>query len=97
MDVSMASVATYPVLTREDIAMPRRMTWREIADDLIDRIRRGEYEPGQKIPSYRETAVLYGVSITTAAKAIARLTDRGWIETDPGRGNVVREDRPREP
>lgn len=87
--MSVANVATYPVRTREDDLVPRRLTWREIADDLAQRIRGGEYPAGGRIPSYREVAALYGVSISTAAKAISRLTDRGLIETDLGRGNVV--------
>lgn len=85
----MANVAIYPVPAREDDVVPRRMTWREIADDLEARIRAGEYPPGAKIPSYRETALLYDVSISTAAKAIARLNDRGLIEPDLGRRNQV--------
>lgn len=73
----------------EEETMPRRLTWREIADDLADRIRGGEYPPGEPIPSYARIADLYGVSISTASKAVARLHDLGLIETDPGRANVV--------
>lgn len=90
MDVSDASVATYPVSAREETTdVPRRMTWREIAEDLEQRIHSGEYPPGTKFPSYREIAELYDVSKATAGKAASRLTDRGLIEEDPGRANVV--------
>lgn len=81
----------YPVTTPEENTMPRRMTWREIADDLTRRIAAGEFPPGESIPSYARTANHYGVSVTTAARAIALLHERGLIETDPGRGNVVRD------
>ena len=79
--------------------MPRahRLTWRQIADELEAEIRAGRWAPGELIPSYRQTADRYGVSITTASKAIARLTDRGLIEADPGRGNVVVDDLPESP
>lgn len=90
MDVSDASVATYPVSAREETTdVPRRMTFREIAQDLEDRIRSGEYPPGTRFPSYSEIAALYDVSKATAGKAASRLTDRGLIEEDPGRANVV--------
>lgn len=69
--------------------MPRHLTWREIADDIAARIYSGEYPPGEPIPSYSRIADLYSVSISTAAKAVARLHDLGLLETDPGRANIV--------
>jgi DNA-binding GntR family transcriptional regulator len=102
MDVQAVDVVTYPgAPPREEHSMPpRRQTYREIADDLIARIRAGEYarpdDPDNdgRIPSYREVADLYGVHESTAGRAIALLTDRGWIENSPGRGNFVRDDHP---
>jgi GntR family transcriptional regulator len=75
----------------QEETMPRRLTWREIADDLEARIRAGEFPPGTYIPSYRQVAERYDVSKATAGKAIALLTERGLIEEDRGRGNVVRD------
>jgi DNA-binding GntR family transcriptional regulator len=100
VDMESQSVLTLPGTPREGSATmpPRRLTWREIADDLIERIKAGEYDrpddPDEhgKIPSYRQVAALYAVSESTAHRAISRLTDRGWIESVPGRGNYVREE-----
>lgn len=88
-----ADVVDYRVATPEDSTMARRMTWREIADDLTERIAAGEYRPGEHIPSYARLAELYDVSVSTASKAVARLADRGLVETDPGRGVLVRGDQ----
>jgi GntR family transcriptional regulator len=73
----------------EDTTMPRPMTHHEIAQDLQDRIERGEYQPGDMIPSYAQVAKLYSVSESTAGKAIALLRERGYIEKWAGRGNAV--------
>lgn len=71
---------------------PRRLTWRQIADDLAARIRTGEYPPGEYLPSYRQIADIYGVSPATAGKAISLLSVWELVEEDPGRGNLVREE-----
>lgn len=92
MDVSTRSVVDWQgAIPEENTVPPRPMTWREIADDLEQRIRSGEYPPGSYIPSYRKIGDLYGVSPATAGKAVARLTDRGLIEEHVGRGNAVRD------
>ena len=69
----------------------RRLSYRQIADDLDDRINDGEYEPGTKLPSYAELAAMYDVSVSTAARAVALLTDRGAAYGEPGRGVYVAE------
>jgi GntR family transcriptional regulator len=69
---------------------PVPLTYRQVADDLAARIERGEYQPGHAIPSYRELAELYSVSISTASRAVALLRDRGVVVGHPGRGVFVR-------
>lgn len=49
--------------------MPATMSYAEIADDIAKRIRAGEYEPGQLLPSHTELADEYGVSRSTASRA----------------------------
>lgn len=71
--------------------VPVKLTYRQIADDLTERIRRGEYPPGQQLPSYTQLATLYSVSPATAARAYALLRDRGTVESAAGRGMFVPE------
>ena len=80
-----------PIRESMESIMPRRLTYREIADDITDRIRRGDaaYRPGDRLPSYAGLAELYGVSISTAARAVGLLTDRGVVESVVGRGVYV--------
>lgn len=49
--------------------MPRHLTYAQIADDLVDRIARGEYPPGTRLPSYTQLAELYDVSSTASQGA----------------------------
>jgi GntR family transcriptional regulator len=69
--------------------MPRRLTFRQIADDIAARISTGEYPPATKIPSYQQLAHLYSVSISTAQRAVLVLQERGLVYGEPGRGVYV--------
>lgn len=64
----------------------------QIADDLTDRIRSGEYPAGSQLPTYRELMRLYSVGYTTIATVIGLLRDRGVVVGVPGRGTYVPED-----
>lgn len=72
--------------------MPIPMSATEIADDLADRIRRGEYEPGSRLPTYLELATLYGVGETTITTVVRLLKDRGVVVGAQGRGVFVVDD-----
>lgn len=69
------------------------LSYVEIAADIAARIEAGEYQPGDKIPSYKQIEDLYSVSFSTAARAVALLRDRGLVIGAPGRGVFVA-DRP---
>lgn len=69
--------------------MPRHLTYREIADDIAERIDDGEYPPGSKLPSYPQIAALYSVSYATAHRAIMMLQARGLVYGEAGRGTFV--------
>jgi len=71
--------------------MPVPLSYRGIADDVAARINKGEFQPGQALPSYNALAAEYGVSYATAARAYGLLRDRGAIVGAVGRGVFVAE------
>jgi DNA-binding GntR family transcriptional regulator len=77
---------------QEKPQMPRRMTFTQIADDLAARIESGEYPPHTELPSTRQLADLYSVSVGTIDKVHIVLRQRGLTYGVPGRGVFV-EDR----
>jgi GntR family transcriptional regulator, transcriptional repressor for pyruvate dehydrogenase complex len=58
----------------------------EITDRLITAIAIGEYLPGARLPVERDLAASLGVGRMTVRAALARLVDRGLLETRRGRG-----------
>ncbi|SFD74709.1 GntR family transcriptional regulator [Streptomyces aidingensis] len=68
--------------------MPRR--YEEIASDIRDRIRSGEYQPGEALPLMRDLATEYGVSDITLRKAYELLTREGLVESRRRSGVYVR-------
>ncbi len=69
----------------------RRMTHKQIADDLSARIESGEYPPGAQLPAQPDLALLYSVSKATIEKVHIILRERGFTYSEPGRGVFVRE------
>lgn len=70
----------------------RRLTYEQIAEDLAARIAAGEYPPHTALPSMRELALLYSVSVPTIQKVHIVLRSRGMTYGVPGAGVYV-EDR----
>ncbi|MFG3418762.1 GntR family transcriptional regulator [Micromonospora sp. NPDC048063] len=72
--------------------MPARwLTYEQIAADLAERIARGEYAPGTRLPSTRALAELYSVSTATVERAHIVLRERGLTFGVTGRGVFVAE------
>ena len=71
--------------------MPLPMNAQQVAADLTDRIRRGEYKPGEQLPTYGSLADLYGVSHSTIARVMTLLRERGVVVGVPGRGTFIPE------
>lgn len=71
--------------------MPVPMSGNQIVEDLAERIERGEYAPGDKLPSYNELAELYGVKFGTIARVVMVLRDRGLVVGRAGKGVYVAE------
>ncbi len=73
-----------PGLLSSQLDMPSRVD--EITDRLVTAIAVGEYLPGTRLPVERELAASLGVGRMTVRAALARLVDRGLLETRRGRG-----------
>ena len=71
-------------LLGRQLTMPSRVD--EITDRLVTAIAIGEYLPGARLPVERELAGSLGVGRMTVRAALARLVERGLLETRRGRG-----------
>ena len=61
----------------------------EVMDDLVEKITRGAYAPGEKLPTEPEVMAEQGVSRTVVREAISRLQAAGFVETRHGVGTFV--------
>lgn len=65
--------------------------YRAVSAALRERIRAGEWLPGEQIPSVRQLAEEYGVSIGTARRATAVLAEQGLVIVTPSWGAFIPE------
>jgi GntR family transcriptional regulator len=56
---------------------------------LREAIKRGDYSPGEKIPSEHELMERFGVARSTVRQAITELVLEGWLYKVQGRGTFV--------
>jgi GntR family transcriptional regulator len=64
--------------------------YRQIAGHLREAIRRGEFGPGDKLPSETELVDHYHVARMTVRQAVAELRGEGLVVPEHGRGVFVR-------
>jgi DNA-binding transcriptional regulator YhcF (GntR family) len=60
---------------------------------IEQRIRRGEYPPGARLPTVRELALSIGINKNTVVRAYQALERKGYLELIRGRGAFVSERR----
>lgn len=65
------------------------MGYRMIIAVISDRIRKGDYRPGERLPTVRETAAEFGCNKATAQKAYDALQKEGLIVSVVGKGSFV--------
>ncbi|UUX50012.1 phosphonate metabolism transcriptional regulator PhnF [Nisaea acidiphila] len=65
--------------------------WRQIATDISNAIRSGQFAPGSKLPTEAELSERYGVNRHTLRRAVAELAEDGVIRVEQGRGSFVQE------
>lgn len=68
---------------------PNRLPSRQVADDLRQRIKSGEWRSGEQLPSVAKLAAQYGVVKSTAFKAVHILTDEGLLDVVPNWGVFI--------
>lgn len=63
----------------------------QISREIISSIQRGTLSPGSPVPSENEIIQQFGVSNTTARKALHELEKEGWVTRVKGKGTFVRD------
>ncbi|WP_053205905.1 GntR family transcriptional regulator [Jiangella muralis] len=66
-----------------------RARYRQVADELREAIRRGEYRPGDMLPSQPDLARRYGLNQTSINRSIALLRAEGLVRVEHGVGAFV--------
>ncbi len=62
---------------------------RILADELRNRIERGELKPGEALPSIRELSAMNGIGRQVVLSAFQLLADEGLVKSTVGRGTLV--------
>lgn len=68
-----------------------RSIYLQIADQMRDRVLKGEWENGERVPSIREMAVELGVNPNTVTRSYQALLEWGVVVNRRGRGYFVSE------
>lgn len=66
-----------------------RPIYSQIIESLVQSIERGDYQPGQQLPTQRELCEQYHASLMTMRKALDELLRLGVIRSIPGKGIYV--------
>lgn len=65
-----------------------------VVEQILEKIEKGELEPGGQLPSQRELAQLFGVGRSSVREATNALVVMGYLEVTQGRGTFIRNDLP---
>jgi len=63
--------------------------YQQLRQDLLARIRRGEFSPGDLLPSEAGLCEEYSISVTTARRALLELVKEGVVYRKAGIGTIV--------
>ena len=63
--------------------------YQQVAEAVIQEIRKGRLKPGTPLPGSRQLAEEIGVNRKTVATAYAELSAQGWLESRPKSGTFV--------
>ncbi len=68
---------------------PSRPIYLQVMEEITKRAVRGDYRPGDRLPSVRDLAADLGVNPNTAARVYLELEREGFIETRRGQGSFL--------
>lgn len=68
--------------------------YEQIADILLENIKSGEYQVGDKLPSIQKLGQQYGVSVASVREALNALRTIGIIEMKQGYGTFIKQIEP---
>ncbi|WP_280294936.1 GntR family transcriptional regulator [Nocardia abscessus] len=71
--------------------------YRKVAEQIKSEIRSGIRKPAEQLPSNRQLAEDFKVSLGTAQKALQVLQQEGWVVTTPAVGTFIADQQPTEP
>ncbi|GAB3943066.1 phosphonate metabolism transcriptional regulator PhnF [Spirosoma harenae] len=60
-----------------------------LSEHIIDKIKTGELQPGDQIPSENELIKTFSISNTTARKTLLEIESKGWARRIKGKGTYV--------
>jgi GntR family transcriptional regulator len=69
--------------------------WVMLADDIRDKIKAGEYRPGDRLPSTSQLCAQYGISAIVVRNAMLTLKAEGLVKGVPGVATFIAEDLPK--
>ncbi|MGH9429041.1 MAG: GntR family transcriptional regulator, partial [Terriglobia bacterium] len=61
----------------------------QLKNILVEKIKTGEYIPGEKIPSERDLSEIYGVSRISARQTLTEMIAADYLFRIPGKGTFV--------
>lgn len=87
----MTAVADQPVISEERIDRDAyEPAYAQLANILRRKIAKGEFRPGDQLPSEAQLCRSFGISPMTVRRSINLLADEGVISTAQGRGTFVK-------
>ncbi len=70
----------------------KKLAHEEIMEHLQERIRSGEWKPGERLPTMQDLALHYKLSLTAVREALRLLESRSIVSIEHGRGIFVSHD-----
>ena len=55
--------------------------YKQLMNSILEKIRRGEFQPGDRLDSERSMATQYGINRMTVRRALKELEDQGYLQS----------------